>query len=233
MITLGIDTAGPATSVALWRGAGEDGPALAMISEPMKRGHAEAVMPMVRTVVAKALGAGPPGFTAIDRIAVLSGPGSFTGIRIGVAAARGLALAIGCPVVAVTAFEAMAAVFRRDTEDGGAFAIAFDARREQVYLQNFTAGGEPLSAPAAIDLDAVADAVHPDIGVVLGSGSALVAHALSLTGRRLAIGPDMPREAGIVARLGAGVVAAGPPLPLYLRPPDAKPQRPALTRVQN
>jgi len=188
-------------------------------------------MPIVAAIVAEALGNGPGGFAAIDRVAVLSGPGSFTGVRIGVAAARGLALAIGCPATAVTAFAAHAAIFCHDTKVDGPFTIAFDAKRGQVYLQNFNQLGEHSSDPAAVDLDKIADHVAPDAAAVIGPGSRLVVDALMLTGRDLAEGRDIQRSADIVARLGADLAPDKAPLPIYLRPPDAKPQRPALARA--
>ncbi len=231
MITLGIDTAGPAAAVALWQGSAGAGEVLVSKSAPMARGHAEAIMPMVSAAIAEALGEGHKSFTAIDRVAVLNGPGSFTGVRIGVAAARGLALAMGCPAVSVTAFTAAAAVYCQSHTVEGPFAIAFDAKRDQVYLQNFTAGGDPLSAPAAVDLDTIAERVAPDAVVVLGSGSGFVLKSLAAAGRHLAAGDDTRRGADIVARLGADLEAEDAPLPLYLRPPDAKPQRPALARA--
>lgn len=229
MITLGIDTAGPATAVALWQGTARHGQALAANTVSMTRGHAEAVMPMVGEIVAKGLG--PKGFAAITRVAALSGPGSFTGIRIGVAAARGLALAIGCPAVAVTAFEAAAALHTQSGDADGPFAIAFDAKRGQVYLQNFDASGHPLAIPAAVDLDNPANAVAPDVTLLLGSGAGALAEALARARRNISTADAPPRGTDIVARLGAGVAVGPPPLPLYLRPPDAKPQRPALARA--
>ena len=98
MIVLGIDTALDACSVALVR----DGETLAEISEPMTRGQAERLAPMVRDAVARA----GVSYAVIDRVAVTTGPGSFTGVRVGLSFARALALAIGKPCIGVSTLEA-------------------------------------------------------------------------------------------------------------------------------
>src|SRR3954469_5612836 len=100
MNILALDTAGAACSVAVLRGV----VVAASRSEPMARGHSEALMPMIRAAMRDAA----LEFDALDLIAATVGPGAFTGIRIGLAAARGLALAAGKPAVGVTSFEAVA-----------------------------------------------------------------------------------------------------------------------------
>lgn len=231
MMTLGLDTTGPAASVALWQGPTDGGAVLGSISQTMARGHAEAVMPLVRTLVGDVIGTGADGFSQINRIAAMSGPGSFTGVRIAIAAARGLALAIGCPVVAVTAFEAVARLHTENQTRFAPFAIAFDARRGQVYLQCFNSDGSGLSEPGAVDLGVVAEVVPDGVECVLGSGAGLIAEILRAGGRRIVVEAAPDRNAVIVARLGADREAGVPPLPLYLRRPDAKPQKAPLARV--
>src|SRR5277367_1311893 len=103
MLILAIDTALDACAAAvLDTGSGQ---LIACESQPMKRGHAEALMPLIARVIKEA---GLP-FTALDRIAVTNGPGSFTGLRVGLSAARGIALAAGKPVVGLTTLSAYAA----------------------------------------------------------------------------------------------------------------------------
>src|SRR6185312_7675804 len=143
MIVLGLDTALAACSVAVTR----DGEVLAAMSEPMLRGHQERLAPMVEAVMRAA--ALP--FAALDRVGVTVGPGSFTGLRVGLAFAKGLGLALGKPCVGVGTLEALAA-----SEPGpGLTATVIDARRGQVYLQAF-ADGAAVMAPDALPVETAA-----------------------------------------------------------------------------
>lgn len=208
MIVLGIDTAQPACSAAVMR----DGAVLASLSEPMMRGHQERLALQVAEVMAQA-GA---GFDALDRIAVTVGPGSFTGLRVGMAFAKGLGLALDRPCVGVGSLHALAA------SEGGAglVAAAIDAKRGQVYLQVF-ADGHPIMAPQALDIAAaVARLVEATGGaplILVGSGAPLLAAAApaAVVSSRIAADPVA------LARLGAAASLA-PARPLYLRAPDAK-----------
>lgn len=212
MRVLAIDTTGPACSVALadFTRDGEGERVLGHIVEPMQRGHAEALMPMIGRLFADSV-AGPE---SLGRIAVVVGPGSFTGLRVGVAAARGLALALAIPAVGVTVFEAIREAVS-DTQ-GDPLMIALDARRDEIYAQSFDAAGEPVCPPCAV---AVADAIGlvPPAARVVGTGAPLLG---------VGAAPDMlPVDPRAVARIGARLDPAGaPPNPLYLRKPDAKPQ---------
>ena len=193
----------------------------------MPRGHAEALMPMVARVVEAAR----LPFSDIDRFAVTVGPGTFTGIRVGVAAARGLVLATGRPLIGVTTLEAHAAEMA-EKGAGAPIAIALDARRGEVYFQTFDAAGRPIFEAAVLAPQAAARRLSTDM-LLAGSGAWLVADALSATVRRfdrdLGPGPDPI----IIARLAAGKSVPVPsPAPLYLRPADAKPQPGALTRAE-
>lgn len=192
--------------------------------EPMERGHAEALFPMIEAVMADTGCA----FGDLAKLAVTVGPGSFTGIRAGVAAARGLALAANLPVVAATSLEVMARGLVRQTrpaERSDGFIIAHDARREEFYIQPFTAEGRPLSPPALCGLTEAA-ALSGDMPFLAGSGAAAIAAELLRQGRdaRAAFAGLLPE-----ARDLADIAATRPPeshrvAPLYLRAPDAKPQ---------
>jgi len=194
----------------------------------MLRGHAEALMPMVARVAEAA----HLPFSAIDRFAVTVGPGTFTGIRVGIAAARGLALATGRPLIGVTTLEAYAAEMG-DKKKGRSIAIALDARRGEVYFQTFDAAGRPHSEAAVLTPRAAAECLSTDL-VLAGSGARLVADALAALGRTVRLsardlgpGPDPT----VIARLAANrTMPDRPPAPLYLRPADAKPQPGALPR---
>lgn len=231
MITLGIDTAGPACAVALWQGDADRGGVLAARSVAMQRGHAEALMGLVEETVRDGLGEDAGAIQGVDRIAVLVGPGSFTGVRIGVAAARGLALALDVPAIGVSGFETVAIQHIEIRRPKAPFAVAFDAKRGQIYLQCFAADGSPLGEAAAVTPDAARASLPPSCEVAIGSGAESLAAAAARAGGVMLDAVASPdRDAGIVARLGAGRRPGDAPLPLYLRPPDAKPQRAPLAR---
>src|SRR6185503_14181181 len=145
MLILAIDTALDACAAAVLDTSA--GGLIARESQVMKRGHAEALMPLIARVM-KASGV---AFTALDRIAVTTGPGSFTGLRVGISAARGIALAAGKPVVGVTTLAAYAApVVNRGEEHPVISAI--DARHDHVYLQAVAGNGSPLIWPRVASL---------------------------------------------------------------------------------
>lgn len=207
MIVLGLDTCLNACSVAVVDG----GRVLAHRSEVMARGHQERLAPMAQAVMADA---GLP-FAALGRIGVTVGPGSFTGLRVGIAFAKGLASALGLPAVPVGALEALAA------EGGeGLVAAAIDARRDQVYLQAFEAG-RPLMAPDALPLgQAAARIVELAMGrplTLVGSGAPLLADAAPAARVLTPEGCDARKVAELAAAR-----APAPLKPLYLRAPDAK-----------
>lgn len=212
MIVLGLDTCLNACSVAVVDG----GRVLAHRSEVMARGHQERLAPMAQAVMADA---GLP-FAALERIGVTVGPGSFTGLRVGIAFAKGLASALGAPAVPVGALEALAAE-GGSQESGGLVAAAIDARRDQVYLQVFEAG-RPLMAPDALPLGhAAARIVELAMGrplTLVGSGAPLLADAAPAARVLTPEGCDARKVAELAAAR-----APAPLKPLYLRAPDAKP----------
>ena len=173
-------------------------------------------------------------YGGIDVIAVNCGPGSFTGIRAGVAAARGLALATGRPVVAVNSLEALAAVL--GPQSAGTIVAALDARRGQVYLQMFdhelVALGEPRAAvPESVRLAGLQAPIR-----LAGSGAPLVRAALP--DEVAVLQKSVPQDALGVARRAIARLAAGErPVPgdtvkpLYLRPPDARLPEPPRMRA--
>lgn len=164
-------------------------------------------------------------YDAVDVIAVNRGPGSFTGVRVGVAAARGLALAAARPVIAVSTLEALAAALGR--QSAGTIVAALDARRAQVYVQMFDHRLVALSEPSAMaPEDVILSGLAPPIRLV-GSGAGLLGAAPpdDLPVRRESVELDargVARRA--VARLAAGErpVSGHAVQPLYLRPPDAR-----------
>lgn len=206
MIVLGLDTCLNACSVAVI----DDGAVLAHASEVMARGHQERLAPMTAAVMAAA----GIGFDRLERIGATVGPGSFTGLRVGVAFAKGLAAALQIPAVGVGTLEAMAAGV-----DGLVFPV-IDARRGQVYVQGFESG-RPLMAAEALPVEtAAARLVHLAMErpvTLTGSGAPLLADVV-------AAAKILPAE-GADARHVAGLAATGAPAPLrplYLRAPDAR-----------
>jgi tRNA threonylcarbamoyl adenosine modification protein YeaZ len=163
-------------------------------------------------------------FADLDRITVTVGPGSFTGLRVGIAAARGLALAAGKPAVGLSTLSALAAPHvaarKQDT-----IIAAIDARNDQIYFQIFAANGTTVVAPR---LDLASNAVRATVmepTVITGSGAALMAAHWPSGAPAPRIDMRAAPEIGWVARLGAAARDdRSAPKPLYLRRPDARPQ---------
>jgi tRNA threonylcarbamoyladenosine biosynthesis protein TsaB len=206
MIVLGLDTCLAACSVAVCDGER----VLAHATEVMARGHQERLAPMAERVMAEA----ELAFDRIERIGVTVGPGSFTGLRVGLAFGKGLGAALGVPVAGVGVLEALAA------EAEGLVFAAVDARRDQVYLQGFD-DGRPLMAPDALELGTAAARLAEIAAgrpfALVGSGAPLFADLAPAARVLTPAGADARQ----VARLAAARPPA-PPRPLYLRAPDAR-----------
>ncbi len=203
---LAIDTCLGACSAALTEG----GRLLAARSEPMDRGHQERLAPLVAEVV----GAAGVAFGRIERIAVTTGPGSFTGLRVGLAFAKGLGLALERPVVGVGTLQALAA----SASEAGLVAAIVDARREQVYVQPFLDGAPLAEAEALTTCDAAGRLAALGRGWrLVGSGGPLLAPLLDRSEADGRLAPDPV----VIARIAAFAPLA-PARPVYLRAPDAK-----------
>ncbi|APG89744.1 tRNA (adenosine(37)-N6)-threonylcarbamoyltransferase complex dimerization subunit type 1 TsaB [Sinorhizobium americanum] len=213
MLVLAIDTSGSGCAAAVYDGAA--GEVLAHAGADIGRGHAERLMEFVD----EALFASGRELADIDRIAVTIGPGSFTGIRVGVAAARGLALALGKPTLGITTLQ-LAAESAREKQPGRPVLAVIDAKRDEVYVQAFSSLGEAQGEPEILPLAIARDRFSGFAGVISGSGAPLVASAETV-GK-----PDENAiDIALVGRLGAEAdPASAKPKPLYLRGPDAKPQ---------
>jgi tRNA threonylcarbamoyladenosine biosynthesis protein TsaB len=222
MRVLAIDTALAACSAAVLDT--DHGGILASESESMVRGHAEALLPMLKRVMDKAR----VTFSDIDRIAVTTGPGSFTGLRVGIAAARGIALAADKPAVGLTTLSAYAAPHLA-ADDRYPVIAAIDARHSLVSLQVFAPGGRTSSAPRLAPLREAIEAAGETSSAIVGSAAQLVADGLAATAPKpAAVDPHSAPDIGWVARLGAVVGEDQSPLkPQYLRAPDAQPQNAA------
>jgi len=216
MRILAIDTALEACSVALLDGDS----VIAEESQVMARGHAEALMPMLARLREKAAFY----FNVIDRIAVTVGPGSFTGLRVGIAAARGIGLATGIQVVGITTLEALAApLIARDASSPVVAAI--DARHNNVYLQAFGTDGDDIVSPRVASLAEALQLVAPLRPRLVGNAAGLLAAAWP-AGEAAPAAVDQQPAPMIewVGRLGQLAEAgAAPPKPFYLKAPDAQP----------
>lgn len=211
MIVLGIDSSTSGCSAALWAG----GRVLARRLELMARGQAEALMPMIAAVMDEA----KLSYRELALIAVTVGPGTFTGIRIGLAAARGIGLAARLPVAGVVTTEALAHAVPAAERTGRTVLAAVDAKRAELFAQIFGPSLEALGPPAARLPEAIAAAV-PQALTIVGDGGARLAPLLP--GAVLSSAPPVP-DAAVVAALAAARWRDGtalPPAPLYLRAPD-------------
>jgi tRNA threonylcarbamoyl adenosine modification protein YeaZ len=221
MLLLAFDTAGAVCAVALARFEAGGLQLIYRMEERIGRGHAERLVPMIDA----ALGSAGVSYANLDRIAVTTGPGSFTGVRVGVAAARGLALALQIPAVGVGSLPALARGAARGRGDGVAVAV-LDARRGEVYAfaHDVATGAAALDAVAAPPAE-IASKLNGAEGPLhlTGSGAPLVASCLDAVLFDILDTADAPDIAD-VAWLGARSVPGISPVPLYLRGADAKPQ---------
>jgi tRNA threonylcarbamoyladenosine biosynthesis protein TsaB len=220
MRLLAIDTALDACSVAVVD-MGHAAAVPFVSTSRMARGHAEVLVPRIAEVVGAA-----GGFGTIDRIAVTVGPGSFTGIRVGLSAARALALALRRPAVGVSTLAALAAPLM-ESDDYIPIAIAIDARNERVYFQMFGPGGRTIVGARCATVKEAARAAGIGPVKVIGSGARMIVAAGAATGCDFRLAEPFAEVPDIrwVAEIGAVADPdAAPARPYYLRPPDARPQ---------
>jgi tRNA threonylcarbamoyladenosine biosynthesis protein TsaB len=234
MICLALDTAGPVCAVALARGRGGGIGLLDRRCERIGRGHAERLLPMV----GEALQAADLGYSDLTRIAVTVGPGSFTGVRAGVAAARGLALALGVEALGIGTLDALLhAAGKRLSETGersdDLVVAALAASRGEIFAAARSRRGDAvpacLTTPEELAARLVAHEDRPDARdrpvAVTGSAARPVVEELARRGLKARILDETDHaDIAAVAELGADGLGETPPRPLYLRPPDARPQ---------
>mgnify|MGYP003449552753 FL=1 len=173
------------------------------------RGHAEKMMDVIADLLAEA----GKDYTSLTRLAVCVGPGSFTGIRVALATATGLSVALGIPVTGVTALQALALQAPPDA-DGKPILSLIDAHRGDVFVQVFSADAIPADQARQIPLEEAAALTKTGNFFVYGSG----AHLLAGTGQ------DALPHVDAVALAALNPAMSVAPKPLYLRKPDAKPQ---------
>jgi tRNA threonylcarbamoyladenosine biosynthesis protein TsaB len=214
MRLLAIDTALAACSVAVFD---TDGGTVADETLAMTRGHAEALIPMIARVMAAA----QTSFQDIARIAVTVGPGSFTGLRVGVSAARGIALAAGRPAVGVTTTTALAAPSLA-ADQSVPVLVAIDARNDMAYMPVIGEGGKTLLPPQLSPLQSLAVLKLGRLRIV-GSAAGRAA-ALFPADQIVRADDTVAPDIAWVAQIGAAANPDHPPKPYYLGAPGARPQ---------
>jgi tRNA threonylcarbamoyladenosine biosynthesis protein TsaB len=226
MLILAIDTALDACAAGVLDT--EAGKLIALESQAMKRGHAEALMPLIARVIEQS----GIAFAALDRIAVTTGPGSFTGLRVGLSAARGIALAANKPVVGLTTLTAYAAPLVSQNGEHPVIS-AIDARHDHVYLQAVSGNGSSLIRPRVASIEEALGAARFGAPHLVGNAAKMLAdrwpaHAPPPFTVDAQPAPDI----AWVGWLGAAVSPnTAPARPFYLRAPDAKPARDPLQKA--
>jgi tRNA threonylcarbamoyladenosine biosynthesis protein TsaB len=195
---------------------------IAQESQPMRRGHAEALMPLIGRVIRQA----GIAFAALDRIAVTTGPGSFTGLRVGLSAARGIGLAADKPVVGLSTLTAYAApVVGQNAAQPVISAI--DARHDHVYFQVVSGDGGSLIRPRVATIEEALDATRFGSPHLVGNAARILADRWPVDALPpFKVDPQPAPDIAWLAWLGAAVSPdSAPARPYYLRAPDAKPQK--------
>jgi tRNA threonylcarbamoyl adenosine modification protein YeaZ len=220
MKILAFDTAMAACSAAVIEHDGTSVTVLAHHHEARTRGHAEVLMSVIDDVMQTSR----LDYDDLDRLAVTVGPGNFTGVRIGIATARGMALALGIPAIGITTLEAIAsAAVEHLGAAAGGIAVANDARRGELYVQRFSADLDALVPPRALTPEAALAELTGGDCTIVGTGLDILSNAAPEAALKTAPQcPDQP-DAVHIARLAATKKPAdAPPHPVYLRAPDAK-----------
>ncbi|MFT4095517.1 MAG: tRNA (adenosine(37)-N6)-threonylcarbamoyltransferase complex dimerization subunit type 1 TsaB [Rhodoblastus sp.] len=216
MKILAIDTSLGAASACLFDSAASD--VLARETIWLERGHDQAIIPLIDRVVAQG-----GGRNSIERVAVTVGPGSFTGIRVGISAARAIGLATGAPVVGVSTLAAFVAPILLDHADGVA-AAAIDARHGRMYVVAFASGAQIMPPRVAAPRDAVRAMGSGPLRLVGSGATALAIEAWSMGVAAELVSDAKAPDIALVARLGAAAdPLSAPPRPLYLKAPDVTP----------
>jgi len=216
MYILGVDTTQAACSAAIYDTSRKR--ICARVWQEMPRGHAEALPGMVMTVLDEA----GLSFSDIGKLATTIGPGTFSGVRIGLSAARGFALALDLPLVGVTSLEAIATAV--EDYHNKTVVAAFDARRGEVYVQVFV-NGDASPPPQLLSVDDAAALCDVPDAVIVGTASEMLAELNPHL--HMSQAPALP-DAAIIAQLASDRAPSGPVQPLYLRKADAKAQVPLL-----
>lgn len=215
MIVLAIDCAASLCAAYIYDAVAEKELGRSVLD--LGKGHAEHLM----AVIADALKAGGVGYADLDAIAVSTGPGSFTGVRVGVSTARGLALALKIPAIGVTTLEALAGE-AREQFPGRAVLVALDGGREEIHAALYDDAAILRYGPAVTTLAEMSGMASTNMPVLAGTLAEKIAGA---AGGPFDFGPqEATADIAVYARLAAWKGAGEKPHPVYLRAADAKPQ---------
>jgi tRNA threonylcarbamoyladenosine biosynthesis protein TsaB len=220
MKILAIDTALDACQAAVFDSDEEK--LLAMLSHDMRRGHAETLIP----VIADAMKAAGLDYPDLDRIATTVGPGSYTGLRVGISAAKGLALASSKPVVGITTLAALSAPLIAD-DPAVPVVAAIDARHGNIYFHMAGAGQRVLLSPRHTPIEEAILTITAGPVRIVGPGATLLTEKWPRHSGTAPVSVDARTKPSIewVARLAASAEPLrSPAKPLYLRAPDVTPQ---------
>ncbi len=218
---LALDTAMAACSVAVLDS--ERAAPLAARGQAMERGHAEALPPMVEAAMRET----GLAYADLERIVVTIGPGTFTGLRIGLSFARGLGLALGIPVIGIDTLRAISANHPLDSKP---LLVAADARRDEVYAALYDADRAVQFPPMVVRIADLLPKLPAGALTAIGSGADAVIAASGRADISRSAAGDLP-DARTFAFAAALPATGRMPDPLYLRAPDAKPQAPAARRL--
>jgi tRNA threonylcarbamoyladenosine biosynthesis protein TsaB len=215
MLILALDTSMAACSVCVYDT--DKSLVIGANQQFMDRGQAEALAPMVQDTMKMA----GVGFADLSRIAVTTGPGTFTGVRIGLAMARGLGVALNIPI---TGINSLAAIAANETETNLPIVVAVDARAAEIYFGSYNQSGHEVTAPAIVALVEAHKLMSSHPVKLLGTAADLLLDKMDDHHHVRSDAGDLPIAANF-ARLAASIPASDtPPEPLYLRALDVKPQ---------
>lgn len=213
MLILALDTSMAACSACVFDSARNL--VLAARLLPMQRGHAEALAPMVQEVIAEA----GIAYADLVRIGVTTGPGTFTGVRIGLALARGLGVSLGIPVIGISSLAAIACNVAAPTQP---ILVASDARGDEFHVAVVAADGRCIVEPALVRRAELPHVLPSAPCILLGTGADGVKAVLPERAYLRSAADDLPVAANFAWRCAQGEALLPPPEPLYLRPPDVK-----------
>ena len=217
MKILALDTASSWCAAAVYDSGTNT--VLAEISENIGKGHAEVLMDYIEQAMTQS----GIAMAELDRVAVNVGPGSFTGVRIGVSAARGFALALDRPALGVSAFDALASEVAI-SHPGQPVLVLLEAHRGEIYAQAFGADAVAITGPMVLAREEALALIQQQSSETILAGSAAAALNETLAGSFSVARVEPTARIGTYAKLAALHEPGEAPKPLYMRGPDVKPQ---------